>query len=261
MSSLRTAFRPSLRSALLRAVPRSLGTACAVAALSAGALAAAAAPARAQLPGQVQAFTVSGPLAGNQAFGGAFGIDFDVGDAPVLVRALGAFDDGQDGLNAPIRVWLYDRDLQTALASTTFGIGADARLGGGYRFQDLVTALLLPAGFHGSIVASGYGTAGERLHNSGAYGFPGTVATGGLLTFVGGGRYSLDADGFPTTVDGPPAVHYAGGNFTFTAGDGVEVPATTTPEPETWMLLGGGVLAVGAWRRKVSHAGRLTRGG
>ncbi len=198
---------------------------------------------------QYQAFEVATPLAGNQAFEGAFGFDFDVGRSPLLVRGLGAFDDGQDGLNAAIGVRLYERTSASLLASTVFATGTGARLSRGYRIADLATALLLPAGFRGSIVASGYGDARERRYDNGTAAFPGSIAAGGFVAFVGGGRSGFDAAAFPTTVDVGPAVRYAGPNFVFTAlpaAVGEDVPTSTVPEPATWALVGAGLVLLGA---------------
>ncbi|HEY0778152.1 MAG TPA: PEP-CTERM sorting domain-containing protein [Gemmatirosa sp.] len=236
----------------------------ATALLSAAALASTAmsTPARAQdrppvdTPYQAITFdALDAPLYGNQAFGGAFGIDFDVGAAPVFVRGLAAFDDGQDGFNAPITIRLYDRSAQALFASTVFTPGTGARLSGGYRITDLATALLLPAGFRGSVVASGYGTTREQLYNSSLARLPGSITTAGFVTFVGAGRYSFDANAFPTIVDGGQPVHYAGPNFVLSdaanaAAAGAAVPVSTAPEPATWALVGAGLVMVGAAARR-----------
>ncbi|GJG86523.1 hypothetical protein tb265_17040 [Gemmatimonadetes bacterium T265] len=237
---------------------RSLARALAAATLTATALSVAAArPAGAQF----QAFTVGTPLAGNQAFGGAFGIDFDVGAAPIVVSALGAFDDGQDGLRSPITVRLYERTTQSLFASLTFPTGTGAMLRGGYRIADLATALRLPAGFQGSLVATGYGDPQERLANNGYWPFPGTITTGGFLDFVGGGRYTLDPDAFPTTVDGGPAVHFAGANVVFDRAPTAVVATSTVPEPSTWALVGAGLLVVSAVARRRRAAAEGPAGG
>src|SRR5204862_5042583 len=53
-------------------------------------------------------FTPAGKI-GNQNFGGSLGMDFDI-ENPILVKQLGVFDDGSDGLKLTITARIFNRD-------------------------------------------------------------------------------------------------------------------------------------------------------
>src|SRR5207237_473764 len=97
---------------------------------------------------------------------GALGMDFDV-NADITITQLGVFynESGTcSGPNVPLQARLYQRDdvsdqqcAFTLLATLDFtiddpGTSIDASL-----FKPLPTPMTLPAGFTGTIVASGYG--------------------------------------------------------------------------------------------------------
>src|SRR3954452_23501589 len=103
-------------------------------------------------------YQVPGSTVGNQSFGGPLGMDFDVNQA-VVVTQLGVFDSGSDGLQSPLTATLYNRDTMQQLAQVPFAAGNTGTLGAASRFLSLSSPLLLPAGFHGTIVAEGYGAA------------------------------------------------------------------------------------------------------
>ncbi len=71
------------------------------------------------------AYVIPSGTAGNQAFAGALGMDFDVANT-VKVTQLGCFDDNSDGIQVPISVRLYNRDTQEVLASLDFAPGKSA---------------------------------------------------------------------------------------------------------------------------------------
>ncbi len=167
------------------------------------------------------AYVIAEGVVGNQAFGGALGMDFNV-EGDLLVTSLGVFDDGSDGLNLPINARLYDRDNQSVLASLDFTPEDPGELVGGSRFKELDEPVGLPAGFRGTMTASGYG-GGELNGNQGGGLIPGMSTDDGgcLVTFVGGGRFG-DAGTpgiFPNVVDGGPVNRYAAGTFTFEPSD------------------------------------------
>jgi len=157
------------------------------------------------------AYVVPEGTSGNQAFGGALGMEFEV-DRPVIVTRLGAFDSGGDGIQQPISVRLYNRATATAVGSLLFEPGNDGELAGGSRFLPLNPPLALPAGFRGMIVASGYG-AQEPNGNSPIQGL--TTFSGACLRFVGKSDYSEDPNAMADSPDGGPANRYAAGTFAF----------------------------------------------
>ena len=157
------------------------------------------------------AYQVEANTLGNQAFGGNLGMDFDAA-SPIKITRLGGFDDGSDGLALTITVRLYDRATMRELARLDFAPDNFGELIGGSRFKNLTNALVLPAGFQGTIAAAGYGE-GERLGNNVA---GRTVfSAAGAIRFVGTGRYSVDPNTFPDGVDAGPFNRYAAGTFYF----------------------------------------------
>src|SRR5258706_11715623 len=60
--------------------------------------------------------------AGNQGFAGNLGMDFDA-NLPILVQALGAFDNNGDGFTGSVKVGIFNRD-------TSAQVGSDVTLSG-----------------------------------------------------------------------------------------------------------------------------------
>ncbi len=183
------------------------------------------------LASNVVAYDVPPTTVGSQTWTGALGMDFDVTSA-VVVTQLGAFDSGSDGLAAPISVRLYDRDTATPVPGGTilFNTG-EGTLVGGSRFKALASAITLPAGFHGSIVADGYGAL-EPNGNSSGGATAWTTNGGGAISFVGSSRYDNAAGGYPLTLDTGPVNRYAAGTFMFDDGTvacGADQSFTITP--------------------------------
>lgn len=199
-----------------------------------------------QLLGGAIAYQVPAGVVGNQADAGgiSFGMDFAV-NSNLVVSQLGVFDSSQNGLIAPIQAAIFDRVTETVISPiVTFASGSgtgSGTLSGGSRFL-AITPLLLHAGFQGSIVTFGYGdgTSGELDGNSfglstGTPSFPWTTNDGGgLISFIGGGRYSNSGGAimYPPLLDSGPANRYAAGTFEFAA----------VPEPSGLAM---GVLAAG----------------
>ena len=122
----------------------------------------------------------------------------------------------QDGLRAPIHVYLVDRDGDRSLAAVELYQRASP-LQAGSRLAPLDRPLTLGAGFHGSIVADGY-NADEPNGNAEGRAASWTVDSGqGALRFVGGGRYAntWTYGRLPAILDGGPANRYAAGTFVF----------------------------------------------
>ncbi len=157
-------------------------------------------------------------LAGNQAFGGSLGMDFDVQN-PIIVKRLGVFDDNADGMNLAITARILDRTTEAVLATVEFTPEAPGDPIEGMRFKALNAPLELPTGFQGVIEADGYG-AEERLLNS--HGIledvVWTLDDGfGSIQFVGTSRYGVEPGSFPIEVDAGPAARYAAGTFEYEA--------------------------------------------
>ena len=182
-------------------------------------------------------------VAGNQNYPDALGLDFNV-ISPIMLTDLGAFEGSTLFLQGTVTVSIYDRNdgTHTALATKVFA-GANGTANGGDRFLTLTTPLFLSSGFQGSVVASGYGV--DANGNQGlAGGFNSVTNTGGgLISFVGSGRYASSAPpAYPTTVDAGPANIYGAGTFIF--------QASAVPEPAAFVLFASALLAFGAFKRK-----------
>ena len=187
---------------------------------------------------------------GTQNFGGSLGMDFIV-NSPIEVTQLGVFDSGFNGVGGGTLVAdLWSRndggtplvpgdDTGIAIiASQTFSQGAPGTPvastfnGAAGNLMKPITPLILNPGAY-TIVGHGYG-AGDSNGNAGTGNNPiGTDNGGGLLTFVGNGRFNGTAGAFPNSVDGGPANRYHAGTFEF------QEPAAAVPEPATfgWALL------------------------
>lgn len=189
------------------------------------------------------AYNVPFGTAGNQAFGGSLGMDFDVAGDPILVTNLGVFDDLSNGLNLDITGWIADRNTTLPVIGQFVFNTANSTLapGSGYRFLNTFVPVILPAGFQGRIIASGYGT-GELNGNAGGSNFPTLDTGGGLISFVGVSTFGFVAGTYPTNNDASVA-QYGAGSFQFSS----VPPPLVIPEPSTIMLLGLGVAGL-AWR-------------
>jgi hypothetical protein len=173
------------------------------------------------------AYVVPKGTSGNQNYTGALGMDFNV-NAPIVVTQLGVFHScaGFDDLHAPLQAQLYERDdcnpsNSTLMATINFTVDNPGTAMDSSLFKPLDTPITLPAGFNGTIVASGYGDPENNGNGYGNQTVPWTTDDGGgLITFVGGGRYGNDPTMFPATVDGGPVNRYAAGTFVFKAAGG-----------------------------------------
>lgn len=162
---------------------------------------------------QIAYFTPA--ASGNQAFGGSLGVDFDL-DNPILVKRLGVFDDGADGLNLPLTARIWDRQTEQVIVEVAFAEG-EGDLIEGMRFKPLDAPLRLETGFRGVIQADGYGL-GERLLNSegDTNAIIWTLNDGnGSLRFIGTSRYATAAGVFPNQPDRGPAARFSAGTFEF----------------------------------------------
>jgi hypothetical protein len=190
------------------------------------------------------AYDVTPGLVGGQNFNGSLGLDFDVGVDPISVTHLGVFDSAGDGLALTITAYIYDRDTQSPVFGPLSFSGNGDLLVNGSRWQD-VGDFTLPAGFHGSVVAEGYGL-GELLYNMGGNpnaAFPSLLDdAGGAISFVGAGRFG-GAGIYPNGGDGGPVNRYAAGTFAY----------VVVPEPSALSFLAGAALLVARRRRTVGR--------
>ncbi|HAB18720.1 MAG TPA: hypothetical protein PLX89_09535 [Verrucomicrobiota bacterium] len=166
-------------------------------------------------PDEFVSFGVPPGTVGNYGFSGQLGLDFEVVN-PIRVEQLGAFDDGANGLKSEIRVTLYDSVSQGVTATMTFTPAAPGVLRGGSRFKALDSAVALPRGFRGTIVASGYGPeekAGDALKVDLGL----RSQTGRDSLFFSGVSRSGPAGEFPGNPEPGTGVRYAAGTFSFLA--------------------------------------------
>jgi PEP-CTERM motif len=187
----------------------------------------------------------SSSQAGNQSFSGSLGLDFNV-NSPITVSALGAFvgsNNSPTGLSTPVTVTIYNRTTGLPVATETVSGTANSTLGG-YDLLSLGSPVTLPSGFQGSVVVSGYG-ASEFNCNTLISGCTASTenSNGGLISFVGSGRFGV-AGAFPTTLDTGTSNVYGAGTFSFAAA----AVQSGVPEPASMGLLSLGLIGLGAIR-------------
>ena len=114
--------------------------------------------------------------------GRMMGWQFTVGSEPILVRALGFHDFGQDGLawSHPVGIWrLSDQQL---MASATVPAGASGAVANFFRFADLAAPILLAAGetyvIAGLDEPQGAGSNDPHVHEALVVGFEGNEVSG-----------------------------------------------------------------------------------
>ena len=184
-------------------------------------------------------------MSGNQNWGGNLGLDFDV-NSPIIVTQLGTFKHGQGafGPNTTIIVALWprihsgstpdDTNPDTTgdhpMATMAFYLYDPGTLMGNYAFKPLPSPLTLPAGSY-TISARGYNSDDLNGNENIPVFTVNTDDGGGLISFVGTGRYDSPADNVPlggfspltTAAQGFPNVTshvFAAGSFQYKAAGG-----------------------------------------
>jgi uncharacterized repeat protein (TIGR01451 family) len=176
--------------------------------------------------------------AGNQAFTGNLGLDFNV-TAPIAVTSLGAFDNNADGFTGTVVVGIFDRSTMALVAGPVSFTGATGTLINGDQFTALSSPVILPVGTY-SVVAVGFNATDLNVNSNvgGTFTLP-TENAGGAISFVGTGRYDSNTTlDFPTTVpSGTPSNIFAAGTFQFTA---ISAPTLTKTFGAPFITVGGG---------------------
>jgi hypothetical protein len=165
----------------------------------------------------------------NQGAGlGPIGMDFDV-NQDIVITQLGVFDAGENGVALPLQARLYERKATVTNCNSACNVNLVAKLDftpddpgtliDASVFKPLDDPITLPAGFKGTIVASGFGASQGIANGFGNQTVSWTTDDGGgLISFVGSGRFgdaALGLDQFPYVVDGGPVNRYAAGTFMF----------------------------------------------
>lgn len=178
------------------------------------------------------------------------GMNFTVGSTPVFVTALGAWDNGQNGIAGTVSVAIFqvidDQTLQAVSgASAAFG-GATGTVIGGARWQS-ITPVQLAANTTYRLVASGYGGTGESYYenpSSGQSSYLSADNGGGLLAF-GASWQKFPGDYWEPAPTGRGTPQWTAGTFDF----------TPVPEASQFAVAGVGLLGlvyIGrcAWQRR-----------
>ena len=190
------------------------------------------------------AYSTSPAITGTlQAWPGNLGLDFNVNGDPIVVKAFGAFNAvGTGTFSGDIQVGIFDLLGNLQGTAVTFVAGTNYSFVPGSKdvFQSVLPFVLGPGSY--SVVAVGF-SAADKNGNTGVGSTPPSVTDngGGLISFVGSGRYNRSATfGLPATIDGGPVNRYDAGTFEFEA----------VPEPGTFLLAGAALAIAGLIRRR-----------
>lgn len=179
------------------------------------------------------AYNVPYGTTGNQAvLGLGVGNDFKV-DSPILISQLGVFVSGTNGIlpGTELTVQLYERSDRhdgILLETLTFDAASSGTQIGGSFFKPLAYPVTLLPGIY-TIAAYGFntnnpdGNAGRQPYNR-THPVWTVNDGGGLIEFVGVGRYGPGVGSYPGHLDKGPANRYAAGTFIFS-------PATLANPP------------------------------
>ena len=166
------------------------------------------------------------------------GYSFEV-NTSISVTALAVFDAGSDGLNVSHQVGIWDA-TGNLLASTWVAAGTGGPILGGYRYAT-IPDLPLTAGniyYVGSV---------NGMDNDSFMLDPSSFVPAPQITYLSR-QFESSSGGlvFPGLVGGGGNTGFFGGNFLF-------VDSTATPEPNSVLLIGTGVLGLAnAVRRKIN---------
>jgi hypothetical protein len=187
------------------------------------------------------AYTILVTEPGNQnSLGITMGMDFDV-NLPIAVTALGVFDSLGDGILGTLSVAIFDRNTQLIVSPTLSFTGSGDTLVGATRFRSITPLQLLPGNY--TVGAWGYSPDPNGCSFCGNQFTLSTEDTGGgLITFVGVGRYVFQSGAYPNSPFGGTTNAFHAGNFQFTA-------ISAIPEPDSVEMFGlGGATLLGLFK-------------
>ena len=165
--------------------------------------------------------TNSGPgIIATSAFADTYGFDFTVGTDPLLVTALGIWDENSNGLANSHSIGLWTNS-GTLLGMVTIPSGNSATLSGQFRFVSLLLPVTLSSG-QKYVLGAGFGPADADRYVSN---FDGQQATFDSAVSPGISRFAHPGFGFPSLTGDAGSV--VGPNASF----------TVVPEPGTAVLL------------------------
>lgn len=199
----------------------------------------------------VHALDTSPGTYGTEPWSGTLGLDFNVnagGSQQIIITQLGIFDDGQNGLNHPATVTIYNRSNGAPIVSSFFGGGIGTIAPGtGSRYNGILQTILTPGQYsivadyntdlsdvspnsqHTGAILNGDPTADKNYNTAGAPNNNVVVNTnGGAISFVGTARAS-GHNVYPIFPDTGPSVRYNAGTFTY----------DVVPEPSSIAMLAG----------------------
>ncbi|MBN8249699.1 MAG: DUF4082 domain-containing protein [Verrucomicrobia bacterium] len=170
------------------------------------------------------------------------GTQFSVGDSPIAIKALGIFDQNDDGLEYSEQVGIFDLS-KNLLGTVTVKDGTGSPLRDGTRWENLATTITLDAN-------TTYLLAWTTRQN----GVPLNLATGPYVTIDP--AFKLESTGYYYTDTGVPGLHFTSQNERspqmYAFGGNMEL--LLVPEPAAVGVLAGmALLGFGAWRRRASR--------
>ncbi|WP_425615401.1 PEP-CTERM sorting domain-containing protein [Anatilimnocola sp. NA78] len=179
-----------------------------------------------------------------QNYGGSLGLDFDVNQT-IAVTSLGAFFGNNinnlESINGGgVTVGIYDRNTELLVGSSVLiNSSTYTHIVNGNAFLALNSPLVLGPGNYSVVAFSD-----PNYNSMGSANLFSTMNDGGgVISFVGTGRYDPVAGIYPEIIDAGPANRYAAGTFEF----------APVPEPTTmaiWGIGAAGCALLGYRRRK-----------